>query len=450
MTDVGHIISEDGVSTDPKKTEAVTTWPRPNTVTALRSFLGFCGYYRRFVKDYSKVAHPLNQLLSGYLPTARKSKARQDKVYLNPSEPLGCQWDDKCEAAFEELKRRLTQAPVLAFADPHVLPYVLHVDASREGLGGVLYQDQGEGLRPVAFIRRSLTPSERHYPVHKLEFLALKWAVVDNLHDCLYGLKVEVRTDNNPLTYVLTSAKLDATGHRWLAVLSTYNFSLKYRAGVQNIDADALSRRPHLTSTQQQEWKDISADGVRAMCQISAVTEQRRTHSERSVDHLGISVQATPQAYCNMSALNVKEMPVLSPTELSDAQKEDPGIGEIWLALTKGDATKVDKSKHQTCPLLMTEWDRLKMKQGVLYRVTSPPGKSLRSQLVLPEKYRKMVMKSLHDDSGHLGLDKTYGLIKDRFYWPRMKSEIEQYCKPCARCIKRKTLPKRVAPLAHL
>lgn len=93
----------------------------------------------------------------------------------------------------------------------------------------------------MAFISRSLTPFERHYPVHKLEFLALKWAVVVKLHDYLYGTKFEVRTDNNPLTYMLTSAKLDATGHRWLAALSTYDFSLKYRSGVQNIYADALS-----------------------------------------------------------------------------------------------------------------------------------------------------------------------------------------------------------------
>lgn len=96
---------------------------------------------------------------------------KQGDTYLNPK--FGCRWDEKCEQAFKELKRGLTQAPVLAFANPQ-LPYVLHVDASQEGLGGVLYQDQGEGLRPVAFRGRSLTPSEKHYPAHKLEFLALK------------------------------------------------------------------------------------------------------------------------------------------------------------------------------------------------------------------------------------------------------------------------------------
>lgn len=440
VTYVGHIISQDGVSTDPLKIEAVTTWPRPNTVTALRSFLGFCGYYRRFVRDYSRVAHPLNNLLSGYLPVGKKEKGKQKNLYLNPSEPFGWRWDEECEVAFEELKRRLTQAPVLAFANPQ-LPYVLHVDASKDGLGGVLYQDQGEGLRPVAFISRSLTPSEKHYPAHKLEFLALKWAVVDKLHDYLYGVKFEVRTDNNPLTYVLTTAKLDATGHRWLAALSTYDFSLKYRSGVQNIDADALSRRPHLEPIQEPAWEDIPTTGVRAMCQMSVGTKQRSTKQQfgRVIDHLGISPQAIPQAYCNLSSLSVKQMPVLSLSELSTAQQEDSGIGQVWLALKKGDITLVDKTKHRISSLLLREWDKLKMQKGVMYRIIRPLGKSYCSQLVLPEKYRSMVIKSLHDDSGHLGLDKTYGLVKDRFYWPRMKSEIEEHCKACTRCLKRKT-----------
>ena len=132
------------------------------------------------MKDYSKVSYPLNQLLCGYLSPAKKGRKskEEEKTYLSPSEPFGSRWDEKCELEFETLKESLTRAPVLAFADPQ-LPYVLHVDASFEGLGGVLYQNQGEGLRPVAFVSRSLTPSERNYPAHKLEFLALKWAVVE-------------------------------------------------------------------------------------------------------------------------------------------------------------------------------------------------------------------------------------------------------------------------------
>lgn len=164
----------------------------------------------------------------------------------------------------------------------------------------------------------------------------MKWAVVDQLHDYLYGTRFEVRTDNNPLIYMLTSANLNATGHCWLAALSTYDFSLKYRSGIQNIDADTLSRRPHHTPTQEPKWKDISAAGVRAMCWMSVVTKQRNTCPGRAVDQLGASMYAIPQAYCNLSTLRDN---VLSSTELSNAQQEDSAISEVWSDLYHGDAT---------------------------------------------------------------------------------------------------------------
>ena len=94
----------------------------------------------------------------------------------------------------------------------------------------------------IAFASRSLKPSEKNYPAHKLEFLALKWAVCEKFHDYLYGTRFEAITDNNPLTYVLTTAQLDATGQRWIAALSNYNFNIMYRSGKKNADADGLSR----------------------------------------------------------------------------------------------------------------------------------------------------------------------------------------------------------------
>ena len=96
--------------------------------------------------------------------------------------------------------------------------------------------------RVIAYASRSLKPAVQNYPAHKLEFLALKWAITDKFHDYLYGANFEVITDNNPLTYVLTSAKLDASGHRWVAALANYNFSISYRSGKLNMDADGLSR----------------------------------------------------------------------------------------------------------------------------------------------------------------------------------------------------------------
>lgn len=162
---------------------------------------------------------------------------------MSPNATLGEEWTPECESAFRTLIEKLTSAPILAFANPQ-LPYVVHTDACRDGLGAVLYQEQEGKLRVVVYASRGLSKSEKNYPTHKLEFLALKWAVCKKFNDYLYGSSFTVLTDNNPLTYVLTSPKLDAAGHRWLAALSTYQFTIKYRAGQANRDADGLSRRP--------------------------------------------------------------------------------------------------------------------------------------------------------------------------------------------------------------
>ena len=113
---------------------------------------------------------------------------------------------------FETVIDRLSNAPILAYAN-YKLPFKLHVDALCSGLGAVLYQHQDGLDRAIAYASRSLKPSEKHYPAHKLEFLALKWRVKEKYHDHLYDTSFCVVTDNKPLTYILTTARFDATGH---------------------------------------------------------------------------------------------------------------------------------------------------------------------------------------------------------------------------------------------
>ena len=196
-------------------------------MTKVKSFLGFVRYYRRFIPNFSKVAKPLNQLLQNLEGTP--SQKKKFKVYWGPEQ----------QEAFETLQKLCTESPILAYADVKA-PFVLHTDASGDGLGAVLYQVQDGQKRVKAYASRSLSKSEKNYPVHKLEFLALKWAITDKFHEYLYGSEFQVFTDNNPLTYVLTTAKLDATGHRWVAALSNYTFSITYKPGKGHVDADAL------------------------------------------------------------------------------------------------------------------------------------------------------------------------------------------------------------------
>ena len=153
----------------------------------------------------------------------------------NQKKKFKVNWGPEQQEAFETLQRLCTEAPILAYAD-FKTPFILHTDASSDGLGAVLYQYQDNQRRVIAYASRSLSPSER-----KLEFLALKCAITDKFHEYLYGAEFQVFTDNNPLTYILTTAKLDATGHRWAAALSNYTFRISYKPGRNNTDADALS-----------------------------------------------------------------------------------------------------------------------------------------------------------------------------------------------------------------
>ena len=228
---LGHVVSGKGISTNPKKIEAVSKWPTPKTVYDVRSFLGFVGYYRRFIKNFSRITKPIREVITGL---ENQSKRSAKKTYI--------EWSDTADVAFEHLKAMCVSTPILAYPD-YQLPFTLHTDSSTDGLGAVLYQKQDGKLRVIAYASRSVSKAESNYPAHKLEFLALKWAVCEKFHEYLYGFKpFEVYTDNNPLTYVLTSAKLDACGQRWVAKLANYNFSIKYRCGVSNTEADALSR----------------------------------------------------------------------------------------------------------------------------------------------------------------------------------------------------------------
>ena len=182
------------------------------------------GYYHRFIPKFAQVPQPLHELTSD--ENAGKKKAV-------------IKWDSRCQQAFDDLKKLCTMATILAYAN-FTKPFKLHTDACGTGLGAVLYQTWEGGTEAViAYTCRSLRKATSHYPAHKLEFLTLKWAVVEKFHEYLYWSTFSVHMDNNPLTYVVATPKLDAASHCWVASLANYNFRMHYRAGKPNIDADA-------------------------------------------------------------------------------------------------------------------------------------------------------------------------------------------------------------------
>lgn len=194
-------------------------------------------------------------------------------------------------------------------------------------------------MRVIAYASMGIKCCERRYPAHKLEYLSLKWAVTEKFFDYLYGAKFTVVTDNNPLTYVLTSAKLEAAGHRWLAALSSFDFNIQYRAGRKNQDADSLSRRPHPHDEYQPDFTsqdednriqrflaqflqddrgaDFPSEAVKAVCQrhqhISAASTEPDFQMPVPVECLAIEASAIPVGFCQADVLGSCTLPQLSP-----------------------------------------------------------------------------------------------------------------------------------------
>lgn len=439
----GHVVSKDGIEADPEKTSKIHSWPRPSNVKEVREFLGFAGYYRRFVRDFAKIACPLTQLTGGFGTTHRKGKKK------SPVLPMPWTWNSEHDEAFRTLKTCLTTPPVLAYAD-YSRPFIVHTDASAVGLGAVLSQKQEDGHeRVIAYASRALRPSERNYPAHKLEFLALKWSVTEKYQDYLYGNRFTVVTDNNPLTYVLTSAKLDATGHRWLAALASYDFDIQYRPGTANVNADLLSRLPQKWREHQQDIDSSPQNTPVSLC------DQQIVHCETisAICNLAIPCPIA-QTICMSTDVIDDSCPSnivsMQPRDIRLAQRQDPILGTLLPFITnKQKPTSGDLPYCPESQQFIREFPRLRFMRGILYRLTELDGEEKR-QLVLPQKFREMALRSLHDDIGHLGRDKTLDLVRDRFYWPRMTTYVEEWIQKCDRCIRRKTPANIRAPLINI
>ena len=176
---LGFLISADGIRPDPTKTEALTQWPLPRTVKDVKSFIGFAGYYRRWVPHFSQIVKPLNDLTAGYIPRKTQQKGGK-KGTLNLSSDISHLWEEKHQQAFGKVIHLLTSEPIIGIADRNK-PFTLHCDASGQGLGAVLYQEQDGKTKVIAYASRGLNKTEMNYPAHKREFLALKWAMTNSM-----------------------------------------------------------------------------------------------------------------------------------------------------------------------------------------------------------------------------------------------------------------------------
>ena len=224
---LGHVITPEGVMTDPAKVEVIQNWKTPKNLTEVRSFLGLCFYYRRFICGYATIASPLHDLM----------KAGADFV-----------WTEECEAAFEALKAALTGDNVTAYPLDEGL-YIVDTDASNTAVGTTLSQlqwcekTQKEEERPIAYASKSLTKAQRIYSVTRRELLAVV-AFIWEFRHYLLGREFLVRTDHSALRWLLSFKEPENQVARWLEILSQFNFKIVHRSGVKDQNVDSLNRIP--------------------------------------------------------------------------------------------------------------------------------------------------------------------------------------------------------------
>ena len=220
---LGHIVSEEGVRTDPKKLQAVNEYPTPTDVKSLRSFLGLASYYCRFIPNFVKTAGPLYTL------------TKKDVEFA---------WTPQSQIVFEKLKKLLTSAPVLAFPDFSV-PFILETDASLQGLGAVLALQQlsDKLVRPIAYASRCLQPHEKNYGITELEGLGVVWAV-KHFRPYIYGQHCDIYTDHEALKSLLNTPQPSGKLARWGMAIQELDVRILHRTGRSNTNADALSHPP--------------------------------------------------------------------------------------------------------------------------------------------------------------------------------------------------------------
>ena len=385
---LAHHVSQKGILPSKKNLESIAQCPPLDTYTKVKSFVGLVGHYRCFIKGFAKIAAPLYDLTSG----DNKDK-KLEHVDL-PPEAL---------EAFDHQKAACLQAPILAFPD-FDKPFLLETDASGRGLGAVLSQKQADGrYHPIAYASCVMNETEQRYHSNKQEFLALKWAVTEQFHEYLSPYRKNrnefvVCTDNNPLTYIFSSANLDAAGQHWVACLTSYNFSLEYQKGKHNIVADFLSRmNEHLPKEEVQEYLNkIPYPGVKAVLN-NTITPIKEWAEQ--------GVRPTPDCQRDCQEEMVWARPTrLGTTNVTDwkqGQQENPVLYQV---------AKHPKAPHETFKAALQKVldkestaayvkanEQLLIKNGLLYCKTQQgQANEIMFRFVVPQRHRGPTLDGCH------------------------------------------------------
>ena len=377
---LGFRVNQHGVGTQRSKVEAIINWPTPRNLKETRSFVGLCSYYRNLVQGFAGIAEPVHALT--------KKGARWN-------------WNEDCQEAFEELKRRLTSALIMTLPQDDDV-YVLDTDASDCHIGAVLSVIRQNTEAVVAYGSRLYSKAERNYCVTRKELLAVVYFTRLYKH-YLLGRRFTIRTDHAALQWLKKTPEPIGQQSRWLKQLEAFDYVIVHREGRKHQNADAMSRIP---CPQCRRTEDVYQVGtIRA---TKEVDNEKDLWSEESVQRL---------------------------------QKEDPDIGTFYRLKEEYGEQKPEWSEVQglddTTKTLWNVREETTMKNNILYRQSTDKLKMTNSwQMIAPLVLRLKILELSHQGmtGGHLGITKTKEQVRRRVYWPGWSKMVERYCKACEPC----------------
>ena len=487
VTFLGHVLSSQGVLPNPDNIIKLLDWPGPRTVTEVRGFLGLGNYYRRFVRNFSQIAQPMTDL------------TKKGNSFW---------WSPACQKAFEDLKRILCSAEVMAYPASEGL-FILDTDASDKAVGAVLSQVQDDRERVRAFGSHALNKAERNYCVTDRELLAVKH-FVEHYRQYLLGRKFLIRTDHQALHWLFSLKEPKARIARWIEILSAFDFEIEYRPGQKHGNADALSRCPEPQQCQcskevpdlkcgpcskcrrkstmmQSSWKELhDVEILRRVTMTSEVADSKWRLTVLLVLFLGLISAVLLWVWTKLGNLVpssewLSRLSFRSQTGICRLSRGSPPSSQgsrfplsysmkslKSMQLADKDLAQVLKWKQSgkrpfgpvvCCSSPVTrhcwnQWDTLEVRDGVLYRwYTKLDCSGSYIQFLVPASLRKEILKLMHDSpiSGHLGKKKTCARILQHFYWCGVRDDVQNWIRQCDTCGSIKAPPMRYrAPLGAM
>jgi len=423
LTYLGHVVNSLGISTDPKKIEAVKNMPEPTCILELESFLGKAGYYQRFIDDYANIVVPLNAL---------KKKNAQFR------------FTDVEREAFNKIKAALISAPLLSYPD-FDRPFCISTDASGYGLGAVLFQQYGEDgseEKPVAYASRTLKPAELRYSATEREALGVWWAC-DHFIDYIDLTPVTVYTDHKALVALsykdLNNRRLRLIAHK----LSEFRVTIKYRPGRYNTNADTLSRYPiaplkghksRLTQTNESSTNNFDPEANLEFSSTGRVQLEPKVPKPKS----------NKKTLEKTMAIHALQLRKLESTRAVDKIMKNIVFFQNKIPLFRALRYYVENGKwpeDQHLPGhisgILDEF-YIDPNNGALCKI-APSNKA--ELLCTPSELRATVLHDAHNVpvAAHMGIAKTLARVKEGHWWPGMLPDITWYINNCDMCTAHKT-----------